>query len=127
MDQNRSCLEAALVKELLSVEKQEKKLEQSALKAKPPVWKAELESHIPEKVYNGLESAFCKGLSLVFNQGRAIIEKGYNKKNIQADHAEPIYDRGCPSTVQSRNQWDNHAHFDSTFTVLFCCPLHFVR
>lgn len=87
MDQNRSCLEAALVKELLSVEKQEKKLEQSALKAKPPVWKAELESHIPEKVYNGLESAFCKGLSLVFNQGRAIIEKGYNKKNIQADHA----------------------------------------
>lgn len=57
------------------------------MKAKPPVWKAELESHIPEKVYNGLERAFCKGLSLVFNQGRAIIEKGYNKKNIQADHA----------------------------------------
>ena len=32
-----------------------------------------------------------------------------------------------PSTVQSRNQWDNHTHFDSTFTVLFCCPLRFVR
>ena len=46
-----------------------------------------MESRIPEKVYTGLESAFCKGFGLVFNQGRAIIEKGYNKEDMQADHA----------------------------------------
>lgn len=79
--------DAALAKELLAVEKQEKKLEQAALKTKSPAWKTELESRIPEKVYSGLESAFCKGFGLVFDQGRAIIEKGYNKEGIQADHA----------------------------------------
>lgn len=79
--------EAALSKELLAVEKQEKKMQQSALKARPVAWKKELESRIPEKVYAGLESAFCKGFGVVFDQGRAIIEKGYNKEDLQADHA----------------------------------------
>lgn len=79
--------DAALAKELLAVDKQEKKMEQAALKAKPAPWKTELENRIPQKVYAGLESAFCKGFALVFDQGRAIIEKGYNKENIQADHA----------------------------------------
>lgn len=86
MNLNQKRREAALTKELLAVEKQEKKMEQAALEAKPAAWKTELESRIPEKVYAGLESAFCKGFSLVFDQGRAIIEKGYNKEDIQADH-----------------------------------------
>ena len=79
--------DAAIDKELLSVARQEQKLRHAALKAKPALWKKELEYHIPDKVYNGLESAFCKGFGLVFNQGRAIIEKGYNKEELQADHA----------------------------------------
>ena len=79
--------EAALNKELLSVEKQEQKMEQAALKAKPAVWKKELENRIPEKVSAGLESAFCKGFGVVFDQGRIIIEKSYNKEDLQADHA----------------------------------------
>ena len=87
MDLKQKRRDAALAKELLAVEKQEKKMEQAALKAKPAAWKNELESRIPEKVYTGLESAFCKGFGLVFDQGRAIIEKGYNKEDIQADHA----------------------------------------
>lgn len=87
MNLNRKRRDTALNKELLAVEKQEKKLEQAALKAKPAAWKEELESRIPEKVYTGLESTFCKGFGLVFDQGRAIIEKGYNKEGIQADHA----------------------------------------
>lgn len=87
MNLNQKRRDAALAKELLAVEKQEKKMEQAALKAKPAAWKTELESRIPEKVYIGLKSAFCKGFDLVFDQGRAIIEKGYNKENIQADHS----------------------------------------
>lgn len=87
MDLKQKRRDAALTKELLAVEKQEKKMEQAALKAKPAAWKTELESRIPEKVYTGLESAFCKGFGLVFDQGRAIIEKGYDKEDIQADHA----------------------------------------
>ena len=87
MNLNQKRREAALVKELLAVEKQEKRMQQAALNAKPAAWKTGLESRIPEKVYTGLESAFCKGFGLVFDQGRAIIEKGYNKEDIQADHA----------------------------------------
>ena len=87
MNLNQKHREAALRKELLAVEKQEKKMEQAALKAKPAPWKKELESRIPEKVYAGLESAFCKGFGVVFDQGRVIIEKGYNKEDLQADHA----------------------------------------
>ena len=74
-------------KEILAIEKQEKKLEQSALKARPAAWKSQVESKIPAKVYTGLESVFCKGFSVVFSQGRAIIEKGYKKEEIKADHA----------------------------------------
>lgn len=79
--------DTALQKELLAVEKQEKRLEQAAWKAKPAGWKASLEEHIPKKVSAGLESAFCKGFSLVFDQGRTVIEKGYNKESIREDHA----------------------------------------
>lgn len=87
MDLKQKRRDAALAKELLAVEKLEKKMEQAALKAKPAAWKKELESRIPEKVYVGLESAFCKGFGVVFDQGRVIIEKGYNKEDLQADHA----------------------------------------
>jgi len=84
---NQKRRDAVLAKELLAVEKQEKEMGQAAIKATPAAWKTELERQIPEKVYTGLESVFCKGFGLVFDQGRAIIEKGYNKGDIQADHA----------------------------------------
>ena len=79
--------EKALQKELRAVEKQEAKLQRSFIRARQPVWKAALEEKIPKKVYTGLESTFCKAFSLVFNQGRSIIEKSYNKENLQNDHS----------------------------------------
>ena len=87
MKQNQKHREVALSKELLSVEKQEKKMGKAALKAKSAAWRKELESRIPEKVYAGLESAFCKGFGVVFDKGRVIIEKGYNKEELRANHA----------------------------------------
>lgn len=87
MDKKQKRLETAINKELMAVSKQEKKMEQAAMKMKPAVWKTELEKRIPEKVYNGLESAFCKGFGLVFDKGRTIIEKGYNKADRQEDYA----------------------------------------
>ena len=77
----------AVNQELLFVEKQEKRMAQAAMKSKPATWKTALESKIPQKVYTGLESAFCKGFSLVFQQGRAVIEKSCRKEDIQADYA----------------------------------------
>lgn len=74
-------------KELLRIEKEESKLAQAAQKAKPAGWKQELENRIPEKVYSGLESAFAKGFSLVFQQGRGIIEKTYRRSDLEAEYA----------------------------------------
>lgn len=74
-------------RELLKLQLQEKKMMENALKAKPMNWKAVLEQKIPEKVYTGLESAFCKGFSLVFRQGRKLIELTYKKEEMQRQHA----------------------------------------
>lgn len=76
----------ALEKELRAVEKQEKKLQKAFVKAKNPAWKTALGDKIPKKVNAGLESTFCKGFSLVFNQGRSIIEKSYKKEELQSNH-----------------------------------------
>ena len=89
----------AVRRELLVVACREKRLQQSALQAKPAAWKTMMEEKIPDKVYIGLESAFCKGFSIVFKQGRAIIEKGYNKEEMKAVHA--VRD----AAVQEKGGW----------------------
>ncbi len=75
----------ALQMEVAAVQKQEEKLAKAALKSRPAGWKLELESKLPENVSAGLESAFCKGFSLVFQHGKVVIEKGYNKDERKAD------------------------------------------
>lgn len=74
-------------KELAAVEKQEKKHLIRARNAHKPLWKAQLEKKVPQKVYAGLESAFCKGFELIFSKGTGLIEKSYNREDIQKDHA----------------------------------------
>ena len=78
---------AAIRRELLAVERQEQKLAQGAGKSSPIPWRAALEAKVPAKVYTGLENAFAKGFSLVFQQGRTLIEKTYRKEDLQNDHA----------------------------------------
>jgi len=66
-------------RELLKLRYQERELEQAAQKAKVVPVRELLEKKIPEKIYSGLESAFSTGFSLVFQQGRKIIELTYHK------------------------------------------------
>ena len=77
----------AVEKEFELIEKQEKRLERTALKARPSALKTQLAEKVPQKVYAGLESAFCKGFTAVFERGSKLIEKSYNRDNIIADHA----------------------------------------
>lgn len=79
--------ERTLRQELSAVKKQEKKLTARAQRENKPTWKAELQKKVPKKVYNGLESAFCKGFELLFSQGTGLIEKSYNREEIQKDQA----------------------------------------
>ncbi len=75
-----------LKRELLTLELQEQKLRKAAQKTRPNRWKAALEEKIPPRVYAGLESAFKTGFSLVFQQGRRIIELTYKKEALQQHH-----------------------------------------
>lgn len=77
--------EAAIKKELLLAEKQEEKLAAAAARREGGSWKSGLEKRIPEKVYAGLQSAFCKGFVLLFDRGRGVIEKSYDRDNLIAD------------------------------------------
>lgn len=78
---------AALEKELAYIIKQEKRLEKAALSAKPSAIKAQLVDKVPNKVYSGLESAFCKGFAVVFDQGKALIERAYKRDKIYVNHS----------------------------------------
>ncbi len=86
MRNSQKVREKALQKELAAVQKQESRMAAAAQKERPNSWKNQLEAKLPPKVYAGLESAFCKGFSLVFRRGGAIIEKGFDKESVQADH-----------------------------------------
>lgn len=83
MDTNRRKL---IKRDLLAVQMQEKKLSQEAAKEKPAGLKSQLEKKIPPNVFSGLESAFGKGFSLVFRQGRRLIEMTYPKEKLKNDH-----------------------------------------
>ena len=91
MTNHRKRLDTNLRKAYSSMEKQEGKMAQSFVKARPAVWKTSLEKKIPENVYDSLETAFSKGFSLVFDQGRMIIEKTYNKDELESDYCVRDY------------------------------------
>ena len=77
---------AAIQKELQLVLRQEERRKASAAGTKPARWKQELERKLPEKVYEGLHSAFAKAFSLVFCKGSSILEKSYRKEEKLTDH-----------------------------------------
>jgi len=77
---------ALMRRELLKIQTEEQKLRKKAETAKPADWKKALEKKIPEKVYTGLEGAFCTGFSLVFRHGRRLIELTYKKEELQQEH-----------------------------------------
>ena len=69
-----------LNREFMALQRKEDKLMMAAVKTRQSGWKKSLESKVPEKVYVGLNSAFAKGFSLVFQHGRKVIELTYKKE-----------------------------------------------
>ncbi len=86
MAQKLSKQERALRKEWALLKKEEEKLGKAAGRTKNPGWKGALEQKLPDKVYKGLEAAFCKGFSLVFQKGKVIIERSFDRQELLADH-----------------------------------------
>ena len=80
-----------LEKEWAAMEKKELAMARAAVRASRPAWRKKLEELIPRKVFEGLDSAFCKGFQIVFEKGVGIIEKTYNPERIRQIHAVADY------------------------------------
>lgn len=89
----------------------EQALERAAIRSRPPRWKEDLEARVPEKVLAGLQSAFSKGFSLVFQQGTKQIEKicrteALCRQNRELHHAVLHHGRRKDlRKLQSSSQW----------------------
>ena len=81
----------ALEKELAAVRKREAALDRQAAKAHSPAWRIQLEQKVPKTVLTGLEHAFSRGFSIVFDKGSGLIEKSYNAQTLKETHAIQHY------------------------------------
>ena len=63
----------ALQKELASVQKRESALDNQAVKSHPSAWHKELDQKIPPNVLTGLEAAFSRGFSIIFEISSSIL------------------------------------------------------
>ena len=88
--QQKTALEKACAKELDYVFRQEAKLAKKARKDEPK-WKTALAEKVPEKVRDGLQSAFGKAFALVFEKGTGLLEKTYNKNELLMQHQVQNY------------------------------------
>lgn len=112
----------ALKKELLFIERKEKKMETAAKKAGTARWKGALEEKVPKKVYTGLQSAFQKAFSLVLKKGTILIEKSYHKDTLQKEHMIRDYAlkiKGSKKEIKQLNKSAKKADaFNCTLTTI---------
>lgn len=74
-------MEDIIEKQLLKIEKQEKKYLEKNLK-KTKAFSDTLEKKIPPKLRQTIEAAFYKGFFMLFEKGTDVIEKTYDKQKI---------------------------------------------
>lgn len=96
----------SLNKEFRALQRREDKLMAAAVKARNPGWKKTLEEKVPEKVYTGLNSAFGKGFSLVFQHGRKAIELTYKKEKLTQNHM--VHNAGFQSSGNRKEMKQIH-------------------
>lgn len=102
-------------KELQRIHKKETNLKAAALDRKPAQWRVQLEKKIPEKVATGLQKTFATGFSVVFKQGRALIEKTYNKEEIKADHN--VLDYAIQVKGSQKEMWNMRAGVSAASSI----------
>ncbi len=67
--------------------RKEADMERAASRAASPKWKEEVEARVPKKVLAGLQSAFNKGFSLVFQHGTKLLEKTYRADDLRRQYS----------------------------------------
>ena len=72
-------------KELQKITKAEERMCRQSEKKKEALWKTKLEEKLPDKIMAGLQKAFSKAFSLIFEKGNIIIEKTYDRDSLEKD------------------------------------------
>ena len=78
-------LHSACNKELSYILKQEAAFHKQAEKTLPQ-WKSALAEKVPAKVTAGLQTAFSKAFAVIFEKGTSVIDKTYNKDELEKNH-----------------------------------------
>ncbi len=78
-------LDTALKKEMLYIRNKEENFLNNANKQEA-AWKADVAAKIPDKVYKTLNTAFEKAFFIIFDKGIGIIEKTYDRKELEYNH-----------------------------------------
>lgn len=80
-------LNKEIEKELKFLRTEEIELKRSAMESEA-AWKSVIAGNIPEKAYGTLRAAFATAFHLIFKEGIGIIEKTYDKEELQRRFAE---------------------------------------
>lgn len=83
-------LHTACNKELAYILKQEAALQKQAAK-ELPMWKSTLAEKVPGKVTFGLQTAFDKAFSIVFEKGTSVIDKTYAREELVRNYQVQDY------------------------------------
>ena len=75
-----------LEKEWLKLQKQEQEYLQKRMEKKDSRMNQLIENKVPEKLQGTLKEAFAKAFHVVFEKGTAVIEKTYNRENLEKDY-----------------------------------------
>ncbi len=80
-----------LEKEWELLVKQEAKLRRKRSEQQSSIWNQKLEKHVPWKLQDTLEAAFGKAFQMVFDKGTAVIERTYNRKELEQQYKIRAY------------------------------------
>lgn len=96
-------------KEIELLEKQESHFLESRQKQKDSKLNELLIDKVPDKLQNALEKAFSKAFGLIFQKGAGIIEKTYNKEEMEKDFKVLDYTNRVKSDRKSLRTMRNNA------------------
>lgn len=110
--------EQLLERELVRLKKQEKSFLQKKSVKKDSKLNQFLEDKIPDKLQSTLDSAFAKAFSLVFEKGTGIIEKTYNREEIQNNYKIDVYSAEVKQNRSSLRNFSKKAKNTGTANLI---------
>lgn len=115
-------MEKHIEKELKRIEIQERNLDRKTgfVEKKVDSLMDKVENKIPEDLKSKLEGAFYKAFNIVFEKGRGVIDKTYDKKSMNMDFRayKSIIDKDSEALIHLRKRLDRSLKKDIALTAV---------